>query len=49
MVEKVKNSLLQEAINRKIDKAIQESECGENMITFSSEEFKTLIQKLDAK
>jgi hypothetical protein len=35
--------------NRRIEQAMQEAERGENMITFTSQEYDALIKKLDAK
>jgi predicted metalloprotease with PDZ domain len=35
--------------NRRIEQAMHEAERGENMITFTSQEYEALIQKLDAK
>jgi hypothetical protein len=39
----------QEETNRQIVQAMQEAERGENMITFTSQEFETLINELDSK
>ena len=47
--KKVKPLKSQEQTNREIEKAMQEAERGENMLTFTSQEFDALIQKLDAK
>ena len=39
----------QEETNKQIVQAMQEAERGENMVTFTSQEFDALIHKLDAK
>jgi hypothetical protein len=47
--KKIKPLKSQEETNKEILKAMQEAERGENMVTFSSQEFDALIKQLDAK
>lgn len=47
--KKVKPLESREVMNQRIEQAMREAERGENMITFTSQEFDALIQKLDAK
>jgi hypothetical protein len=47
--KKIKPLKSQVETNREIVKAMQEAERGENMVTFTSQEFDALIKQLDAK
>ena len=47
--KKVKPLESREEMNQRIEQAMRESERGENMITFTGQEYDALIKQLDAK